>query len=85
MAVKKGTKKLTWKNDDSLVEVVKLLTPYMSYADIGRLLGRDRRTIHYVAKTYGVKSNSERKLPLIIIKDKDKFENDLLTLKDLEK
>ena len=85
MAVKKGMKKLVWKNDDSLIEVVKLLAPYMSYADIGRLLGRDRRTIHYVAKTYNIASNNERILPLIIIKNRNKFENDLLTLKDLEK
>ena len=80
----KGIKKIKWKENDELIEFVKLLIPYMTYADIGRLVNRNRRTIHRLVKEYGLEKYKKNKqaLPLIIIKDRDKYENDLLTLKD---
>lgn len=85
MAGAKGHKKIQWSSDDSLIEIVRLLAPYMTYADIGRLVGKDRRTIHYVAKTYNISKKEKRKLPLIVIKSRDKYEEEYLSLKDLEK
>lgn len=85
MAKKKNF--LNWAGDDNLIEVIRLLSPYLTYADIGRLLNRNRRTIHYVASNYGLQDERNKKgqIPLVIIKSRDKFDKDLLSVKDILK
>lgn len=75
---------IRWKRDDDFLEAVKLLIPYFNLSEIGRILNRDRRTIHYVYHTYKLYKykDDKPKLPLIIIKSKDRFEKDLKNFKN---
>ncbi len=77
-------KPIIWEKEKELVEAIRLLTPYMTYADIGRLLGRNRRTIHTAAKRHNLVSSKKKIPPVIIIKDRDKFDEDMLSLKELQ-
>ena len=73
----KRKKKLKWKSTPELLELVKVLSPYFSNADIGRILDRDRRTIHLIKKMYGIKNKeAKEKLPIFIIKPKKYYEEE---------
>jgi len=69
-------KTLKWKNNLELQELVKTLSPYFSNADIGRILGKDRRTIYDIKRMYNIKTPKKAKLPVIVIKPKKFYEED---------
>jgi len=68
---------LRWKNNAELIELVRILSSYFSNADIGRILGKDRRTIYDIKRMYNIKTPKKAdKLPIIVIKPKKFYEED---------
>ena len=71
------------KWEDNSIELLKLLMPYFTDAEIGKMVGRSSRTIENVRRYYGLSRNDVtncRKLlkntPLLVIRPRDTYKGE---------
>jgi len=86
----KPKKNLKWEGEN--LELLKALYPFMADKELAKLFGRGLKTIATIRRLHGlerVKMKCEeykrliRRVPIIIIKDRDKFDEDLLKLNEM--